>query len=65
MKNPSAPAGKREVEEDWGRGAGVVSEQEHLVQADRHIADCMDASMGKADAASLRKLSKSSRSTGN
>jgi len=40
MKNLDAPAVKREEEEDWGKGRCVRTERKHLVETDRHIAEC-------------------------
>jgi hypothetical protein len=39
MKNPAAPAAKREAEEDWGKAVTEL-ERKHLVETDRHIAEC-------------------------
>ena len=40
MKNPAAPAVKREEEEDWGKRAVTELERKHLAETDRHIAEC-------------------------
>jgi hypothetical protein len=39
IKNVDAPAVKREAKEDWGKEVTEL-ERKHLVETDRHIAEC-------------------------